>query len=232
VKDWVSFWDSNHPIYVNPRHFDVHYRAIAADIVRLLPSADARVLDHGCGEALHADDVAAKCGGLFLCEAAPGVRARVAARFAGEGKIRVIGPAEVERLPNACLDLVVANSLIQYLARDELKALLAVWHRLLKPGGRLVIADVIGPRQSAAADALALLRFAAENGFLIAACFGLLRTFFSRYRKLRAELGLSHYGEGEMLDLLRAAGFSPRRLARNFGHNQRRMAFEAAKPAG
>jgi SAM-dependent methyltransferase len=231
MQDWISFWDSDHPIYVNARHFDVHYRAVAADIVRFLPSAEARVLDHGCGEALHADAVAAQCGGLLLCEAAPSVRARVAARFADEPKIRVIGPHEVARLPEACLDLVVANSLVQYLKRDELEALLADWRRLLKPGGRLVLADVIGPTQSAAADALALLRFAAAHGFLTAAIFGLARTVFSRYRKLRAELGLAHYTEREMLDLLRGAGFSPRRLARNFGHNQQRMAFEAEKPA-
>jgi SAM-dependent methyltransferase len=229
LQDWVSFWDSDHPIYVNARHLDVHYRAIAADIVRLLPSPEARVLDHGCGEALHADDVAARCGGLLLCEAAPGVRARVAARFADAPKIRVIGPHEVERLPQACLDLVVANSLLQYLKREELEALLAAWRRALKPGGRLVIADVIGPRQSAATSATELLRFAAANGFLIAALFGLARTFFSGYRKLRAELGLAQYAEKEMLDLLRQAGFSPRRLARNFGHNQQRMAFEAIK---
>jgi SAM-dependent methyltransferase len=231
MRDWVSFWDSDHPIYANARHFDVHYRAIAADIIRLLPSPEARVLDHGCGEALHADRVAAKCGGLFLCEAAPSVRARVAARFANAPKIRVIAPEEVARLPAACLDLVVANSVVQYLKRDELVALLATWRHALKPGGTLVIADVIGPEQSAAADALALLRFAAANGFLIAAIFGLARTVFSRYRKLRAELGLAHYAEGEMLDLLRAAGFSPQRLAKNFGHNQQRMAFEAIKPA-
>jgi SAM-dependent methyltransferase len=231
VQDWVSFWDSDHPIYVNARHFDVHYRAIAADIIRLLPSAAARVLDHGAGEALHAGEVAAKCGGLFLCEAAPSVRARLVARFAEDEKIRVIGPHEVERLPDACLDLVVANSLVQYLKRSELEPLLAIWRQILKPGGRLVIADVIGPKQSAVADALALLRFAAANGFLIAAGFGLVRTVFSRYRKLRAELGLAHYSENEMLDLLRAAGFSARRLARNFGHNQGRMAFEAVKAA-
>ena len=130
MQDWVSFWDSDHPIYVNARHFDVHYRAVAADIVRLLPSAEARVLDHGCGEALHADAVAAQCGGLLLCEAAPSVRARVAARFADAPKIRVIGPHEVARLPEACLDLVVANSLVQYLKRSELEALLADWRRL------------------------------------------------------------------------------------------------------
>jgi SAM-dependent methyltransferase len=231
LKDWVSFWDSDHPIYVNARHFDVHYRGIAADIIRCLPSAEARVLDHGCGEALHADSVAAKCAGLFLCEAAPTVRARVAARFAGEPKIRVIGPEEVERLPAACLDLVVANSLLQYLKRGELEALLATWRRVLKPGGKLVVADVIGSTQSALAAAIELLRSAAANGFLIAACFGLVRTTFSRYPKLRAELGLVRYDESEMLDLLRKSGFSPKRLARNFGHNQQRMAFEALKPA-
>jgi SAM-dependent methyltransferase len=231
LKDWVSFWDTDHPIYVNARHFDVHYRAIAADIIGLLPSAEARLLDHGCGEALHADLIAAKCGGLFLCEAAPSVRARVAARFANVPKIRVIGPEEVERLPAACLDFIVANSLLQYLTRSDLEALLATWRRLLKPGGKLVIADVIGPKQSAAADALALMRFAAANGFLIAAVCGLVRAVFSRYRKLRTELGLVHYAESEMLDLLRGAGFSAKRLARNFGHNQQRIAFEASRPA-
>lgn len=43
MKDWVSFWDSDHPIYVNARHFDVHYRAIADDIAALIPSPVARV---------------------------------------------------------------------------------------------------------------------------------------------------------------------------------------------
>src|SRR5262249_25749406 len=156
------------PIYVNARHFDVHYRTIATDIIGQLPSSTARVLDYGCGEALHADDIAEKSGGLFLCEAAPTLRARLAARFSGHDKIRVVGPKEVERLPADCLDLVVANSVAQYLKRGELEALLASLRRVLKPGGKLVIADVIDPRHGPATDAIALLRFAAANGFLLA----------------------------------------------------------------
>jgi len=231
VQDWINYWDSDHPIYVNARHFDVHYRTIAADIIGQAPSSAARVLDYGCGEALHADDVAEKCGGLFLCEAAPALRARLAARFSGNEKIRVVGPEEIERLPADCLDLIVANSVAQYLKRGELEALLASLRRILKPGGKLVIADVIDPRHGPVTDAIALLRFAAANRFLLAACFGLVRTFFSRYRKLRAELGLSSYTESEMLALLSKAGFRATRLSRNFGHNQARMAFAAAKPA-
>ncbi len=229
MRDWVSFWDSDHPIYVNARHFDVHYREIADDIIKLIPSPDAKLLDHGCGEALHADRIAAKCGGLFLCEAAPTVRARVAERFRGEEKIRVLAPEDVEKLPDACLDLIVANSLAQYLKQDQLKALLQTWKRVLKPRGSLVIADVIGHEQSPVADALALLRFAAVNGFLIAAFFGLVRTAFSDYRKIRSQLGFTQYSESEMLSLLREAGFNATRMPRNFGHNQSRMAFTAEK---
>lgn len=230
MKDWVSFWDSDHPIYVNARHFDVHYRAIADDIVALIPSPAAHVLDHGCGEALHADKIAARCAALVLCEAAPTVRARVTERFKTEPKIHVLAPEKVEKLPGNSFDLVVANSLLQYLKRDELEAILITWKRILKPGGKLVVADILPHRQSIPKDALALLSFAAKNGFLIAAIFGLVRTAFSDYGRIRAQLGMSQYSEGEMLGILKGAGFNARRLEKNFGHNQQRMAFEATRP--
>jgi ubiquinone/menaquinone biosynthesis C-methylase UbiE len=230
TNDWVSFWDTDHPIYVNARHFDVHYRAIANDIAALIPSPAAHVLDHGCGEALHADEIAARCGELLLCEAAPTVRARVAERFKGEPKIHALSPEKVEKLPDASLDLIVANSLLQYLKRDELETMLANWKRILKPGGELVVADILPHQQSMAKDALSLLSFAARNGFFIAAVFGLVRTLFSDYGKIRAKLGVSQYSEQEMLSILRGAGFKAERLAKNFGHNQQRMAFKATKP--
>jgi ubiquinone/menaquinone biosynthesis C-methylase UbiE len=230
TDNWVSFWDTDHPIYVNARHFDVHYRAIADDIVALIPSPTAHVLDHGCGEALHADEIAARCGELLLCEAAPTVRTRVAERFKSEPKIHALSPEKVDKLPDASLDLIVANSLLQYLKRHELETMLANWKRILKPGGRLVVADILPHQQSMAKDALSLLSFAARNGFLIAAVLGLVRTLFSDYGKIRAKLGVSQYSEEEMLSILRGADFNAKRLAKNFGHNQQRMAFEAAKP--
>src|SRR5258706_10215452 len=74
MGDWIAFWDSEHSIYVNSRHRDVHYRTIAQDIRAHLPSG-AAVLDYGCGEALHAEIIAATARTLILCEAAPKVRA-------------------------------------------------------------------------------------------------------------------------------------------------------------
>ncbi|MGU3492782.1 class I SAM-dependent methyltransferase [Xanthobacteraceae bacterium A53D] len=226
--DWVSFWDGAHSIYVNDRHKAVHYARITADIAALVPSPDARVLDYGCGEALGAPDLAKACGTLTLADAAPKVRARLKEKFAGDRKIMVLSPEETAALPEGSFDFIIANSLLQYLPKDVLKALLATWHRLLAPGGVLVLADVIPPGVSAVQDAAALLSFGARDGFLVAAFIGLARTAVSPYRKLRADLGLTMYEEAEMLALLKAAGYSAERLHPNVGHNQRRMAFRAA----
>ncbi|HEY7765454.1 MAG TPA: class I SAM-dependent methyltransferase [Aestuariivirgaceae bacterium] len=228
-RSWTQFWDTNHSVYVSPRHLDSHYRRIADDIIRVLPEGTPRVLDHGCGEALHAGRVAERCAGLILCEAAPTVRRRLAERFAGEPRIEVIAPDGVEALPESSLDLIVANSLVQYLSPDELKALLPSWRRALKPAGRLIIADIITPAQTAVADATALLRFAAKNGFLIDAFKGLVRTFFSDYRRLRTQLGLTRYAEADLVSLLSQCGLGATRLEPNFGYDSGRIAVVATK---
>jgi SAM-dependent methyltransferase len=224
---WIAFWNGSHPIYVNARHKDVHYSVIAKAIAALVPRPDARVLDYGCGEALHADVVAAAAGELLLCEAAPRVRAGLAARFADNPKIRAVAPEEVERLPDHVLDLVVLHSVAQYLTPDETARLFVLFHRLLKSGGFLVVSDVLAPHVGAATDAAALLRFGAANGFFVATAVGLARTLASDYWRLRSRLGLTRYSEAAMLEKLAAAGFSPERADKNIGHNQARTAYYA-----
>jgi SAM-dependent methyltransferase len=225
--NWRDFWNQDTPIYVSERHRILHYSRIANDIARLIPSPEAAVLDYGCGEALSADRVAAKCARLYLCDAAPIVRERLHARFAREARITVLSPEEAEALPDASLDLIVANSVIQYLSLDELRTLLRLARAKLRPGGSLVIADVIPPDVGPVADAGALLSFAWKGGFLGAALAGLARTAVSEYRKLREELGVAQYSEADITDILAESGFASERLPANIGHNQARMTFRA-----
>jgi SAM-dependent methyltransferase len=225
MSDWRSFWDSEHSIYVNARHKDVHYREIADQIAAFVPSPSARVLDYGSGDAIHADRVAAVAAEVTLCDAAQSVRAAMAARFAGNARIKVISPEEVAALPDARLDLIVTNSVAQYLTEQELIALLAMFRRLLAPGGTLIFADVIPPDVGALSDVSALLRYAAKHGFLGAALVGLAKTTVSPYRKIRNTLGVAQYTEAQFMQKLTGAGFSAERLARNMEHNPARMTF-------
>jgi SAM-dependent methyltransferase len=229
--DWISFYDFKHSvIYVNERHRDVHYRTIATDIGKLVPSPDAKVMDYGCGEATSADLVAEKSGHLTLVEAAPNVRAALAARYASNPKMSVMTPDEAAAQPDGSFDLIVLHSVAQYLTGEELDKLLATFRRLLKPTGTFILGDIVPPSFAAPAAAIALLRFGAANGFFMAAVGGLIRIFVSDYFKLKKEHGLSHYDEAAALAKLRAAGYSAERAGHNIGHNQRRMTF-VARPA-
>jgi SAM-dependent methyltransferase len=226
MDDWIDFYDSAHTIYVNARHRDLHFLRIARDLARHVPPG-ATVLDYGCGEALHADIIAAQAARLILVEPAPGVRARLAERWRGAGKISVQGPEETAALPDRSIDLVIMHSVAQYLTADEFDAALALFRRLLRPGGLLLLGDVIRPQTSALTDALALLRFGARSGFFFAALIGLVRTVLSPYWRLRSALGLTRYDEREMVAKLAAAGFSATRAPANIGHNPARMTFLA-----
>jgi SAM-dependent methyltransferase len=228
MGDWIAFWNSQHSIYVNARHCDVHFRTVAEDVCGYAP-AGSRVLDFGCGEALHAERIAARVQRLVLCEAATNVRERLVGRFADRSNIKVCAPEELDALAGNEFDVVVMHSVAQYLTAEELDALIALFHRLLAVNGLFLLGDVIPPQVSAATDAAALLRFAAANGFLAAAVVGLMRTFLSDYWRLRTKIGLTRYGESEIIQKLSSAGFSAERAKRNIGHNPARMTFLARK---
>ena len=229
MKDWVAFYDSAHSIYVNARHRDVHYARLAEEIARYVPSRSGAVLDYGCGEAIHADRLAAAAGRLTLAEAAQSVRARLIERFKSNPRITVISTDRAAVLPEGSLDLVVMHSVSQYLTRDAFDSTAALFYRLLKPGGVLLVGDVVRPDVSAASDAWALLGFGLREGFFLAALYGLVRTFFSEYWRLRTRLGLTRYGEAEMITELAAVGFAAERAPRNLGHLQTRMTFLGRK---
>jgi SAM-dependent methyltransferase len=228
MRDWLSFWNAPNRIYVNDRHRDVHYRDVALEIRSLVPSAAATVVDYGCGEATAAHLVAEACGHLILSDGAPAVRDKLAARFKDNPKIAVRSPDDVAALPAASVDLIVLNSVAQYLEPAAFAGLLATFRRLLGADGRLVVGDVIPPHTSAVTEIFALMRLAWRNGFVGAALLGLVRTLFSDYRALRGRLGLTHYTEAEMVAALSRAGFRGQRRYPNLEHNQERMTFVAA----
>lgn len=230
MDDWIDYYDSTHTIYASKLHRDLHFQVIARDIIEFIPSPEAVVLDYSCGEALSAAKVAEACATLILAEPAPGVRGRLIARFAPNMKIRVRSLEELRSMAEGSIDLVVMNSVAQYMTADELMAALAVIRRLLKPAGQLVLGDILRPEVGMFRDVLALLLFAARHGFLRDALVGLMATALSDYRALRTKIGLQRYSAADMIARLQKAGFNPVRAPKNIGHNPWRMTF-VARPA-
>jgi ubiquinone/menaquinone biosynthesis C-methylase UbiE len=227
MDDWIDYYDSTHTIYASKLHRNLHFELIARDIIGYISSPDAVVLDYACGEALSAARVADACGKLYLAEPAPGVRGRLIARFAPNTKIRVRSLEDLRKTDAKSIDLAIMNSVAQYMTPAELDAAFGTIKRLLKPGGRLILGDILRPEVGMPKDVLALLRFAATHGFLRDALIGLISTALSDYRQLRAKVGLQRYSEAEITAKLAASGFSASRAHVNIGHNPWRMTFVA-----
>ena len=79
----------------------------------------------------------------------------------------------------------------------------------------------IPPDTSPLTDAKALLTFAWAGGFRPKRLAGLARTAVSEYRKIREELGLSQYGEAEMIELLGDLGYTAERRGRIWAQTRR-----------
>ena len=231
MDEWIDYYDSTHTIYVSKLHRDLHFQIIARDIIGYIPSPDAVVLDYACGEALSAAKVADACAKLYLAEPAPGVRGRLIARFAPNTKIRVRSLDELRNMEGQSIDLVVMNSVAQYMTPGELESAFAVIRRLVKPNGTLVVGDILRPEVGMGRDVLALLKFAGSHGFLTDALYGLASTALSDYRQLRTRIGLQRYSEDEMIAKLTRAGFTASRAKTNIGHNPWRMTFVAHHPS-
>src|SRR3569832_888465 len=159
MDEWIDYYDSTHTIYASKLHRDLHFQLIARDVIGYIGTPDAVVLDYACGEALSAARVADACGMLYLAEPAPGVRGRLIARFAPNTKIRVRSLDDLRKMDENSVDLVIMNSVAQYMTSEELDSAFAVIRRLLKPSGRLVVGDILRPEIGMSRDVVALLKF-------------------------------------------------------------------------
>src|SRR5258708_4892050 len=197
MDDWIDYYDSTHTIYASRLHRDLHFQLIARDIIGYIASPDAVVLDYACGEALSAAKLAEACGQLILAEPAPGVRGRLIARFAPNTKIRVRSLEDVRKMAEKSVDLVVMNSVAQYMTAAELDAAFAIINRLLSPAARLVVGDILRPEVGMPRDVIALLQFAARHGFLRDALIGLVATALADYRQWVRKGRLQPHGRAE-----------------------------------
>jgi SAM-dependent methyltransferase len=230
MRSWLDFWNAPNAIYVSRRHQNVHYAKVLSGIGRFMPAGGAAVvLDWGCGDALAANDLAQTCRTLLLYDRADSTRRRLLSNYADSPKIRVLDDAELGAVPAASVDLIIVNSVVQYLDRGQFADALRLFHRLLKSDGKLLLGDIIAPETPLLGHVITLLRFAWQNGFFVAAIIGLAQNFISPYRKLRRDAGYACYTQTQLLGLLEDNGFVGERLASNIAVSQLRSSYLARK---
>ena len=130
-----------------PKRALVASRGCADPVSRAQLQAGERVIDLGCGggvDAIIASRMVGATGLVYGLDMTPEMvkLARENAQAAGAGNIEFIeGTIEDIPLPNACLDVVLSNCVINFAADKARVFSEAV--RVLRAGGRLVASDIV-----------------------------------------------------------------------------------------
>jgi hypothetical protein len=229
MTTWKEFWNQDNSVYVSERHMRSHFTAVARDILTILPKKrPLALLDWGCGEALEAGAFVDEGITLLLHDPVPRTHRRISERFKGNPRITVLTEDGVAALPEGSVDVILINSVLQYVPKEDFAGRLPLFHRLLSKEGALILADIVPVESSIFQDVFELLKAGWQNGFLIDAAVGMARTFFSSYRSIRKTEGFSAYSEPEILSLLNEHGFAGKRMD-NAGFSTHRMLVWASR---
>lgn len=123
---------------------DAARKEIRDQVLRPYLGPGFSVLDYGCGPGFLARHVSQCVKKVYAGDISPGTIA--CARVINPSpavEYFVAGPGKVPPFPPGSLDLVYSFAVIQHLADEIFRGLLADFHRWLKPGGRAVLHVVV-----------------------------------------------------------------------------------------
>ena len=162
---WHAYWDrlEEHVIF----------REEAADYIARLEAAlgldpRARVLDFGCGFGFIAELLAPRVAELFAFDASDHMQRRAQLRLGGHANVRFLGPPGTTPWPAGLrFDLILVNSVVQYMPLDELQQWLGRWRAMLAPGGHVVLSDLLTNDLGPFWEVVEMLALSARRGCLV-----------------------------------------------------------------
>jgi SAM-dependent methyltransferase len=219
--EWESYWEGlNDKQQLFREQSDEYFRNLDTTF-QLDPRA--RVLDFGCGFGHVAELLAPRVGELFLWDASANMRRRARLNIAAHQNIRFLDLSDPKSLPDELqFELILVNSVVQYMTFETFSAWLLRWRNMLAPRGRIVISDLIPPDYPAIWDIVDLLRFSARRGFLVRALWQAFSEI-CRYWGVRRVQPLSRIGWEELSQRGKDAGLTVSYLPVNLTHFKKRL---------
>ena len=225
---WDSYWEGlNDEQQLFREHSDEYFRNLSSTF-RLEPRT--RVLDFGCGFGHVAGLLAPRVGELSLWDASANMRRRARLNVASHQNICFLDLSDPKSLPDGLqFELILVNSVVQYMTLEEFSVWLLRWRTMLAPGGRIVISDLIPPDYPALWDIMDLVRLSARRGFLVRAVWQAFSEIW-RYWGVRRVRPLSRIGREELSQRGKDAGLTVSYLPINLTHFKKRLTAVFTRP--
>lgn len=183
---------------------------------------DSHVLDFGCGFGFVAENLSGRVGRLHLWDAAVNMLGRAIQRTRQRSNVSVLDLSGRMPMPRQHFDLILVNSVIQYMQLDELRAWLARWRSMLRPGGSVVLSDVTPLQASFVSQLDQTLAFSLKHGFLLST-LGSATKALVRYATVRHASTLLCLSREQLIEIGRAAGYKVELLPENLTYRRDRI---------
>lgn len=120
------------------------------------------------------------------------------------------------------VDIIIVNSVLQYMSPDELKKSLIELQRICKPETRIVFSDVIPRNYSKMTDFLVQLKLSLKfNFFRKLVVYAVSNSLFSPELSLSSNY-LTKYDEEELIAILSEYNFTSEKMKSNFTFSKKR----------
>ena len=222
---WVNYWLQHQGEPRVEQEESKDYVSRLTRHVRL--TSNLRVLDFGCGTGRVARLVAPRVNRVDLWDGSERMRQHARDHTADLPNVRLIDLEDPAQDPVAAYDLVIVNSVIQYMFVAEFHRWMGRLGPMLAPGGQVVLSDVLGPRTRLGHDLVTSLWFAASRGCLLDTLRHFARTL-TWYRTAQRTQPLTRFSEQQIEDL-RSGGWNVTRLPENLTFRPGRQTLIAAR---
>jgi cyclopropane fatty-acyl-phospholipid synthase-like methyltransferase len=223
---WSAFFERlrpDSPLYREQSAVYVNALRAAIDVRRT-----DRVLDFGCGFGFVARLLAPHVSEVWFWDASENMRAEARRTTADVPNARLCDvPAALsedgDRIAwqSPTFDLILVNSVVQYMDPAEVPRWLARWRAMLSAEGRLIMSDLIAPEHRSLWDVADLLRLGVRRGFALrgaAEALGGVRS----YRRTSRTVPLLHVGPDDLVSRAGSAGLGVEVLPQNLTHFAKR----------
>ena len=189
-----------------------------------------RVLDFGCGFGFVPALLAPLVDEIWWWEPSLNMRSAAArntatfpnARFCDLSAMDSTATQEITWQGHG-FDLILVNSVVQYMATEEVWRWLHQWRAMLASGGQVVLSDLIPPRHNSLSDVACLLRLGRRQGSALVAANQALGGIASYWRTRHAR-PLTAISKTDLARHAAAAEFDVTFLPANLTHFRQRWA--------
>jgi SAM-dependent methyltransferase len=210
---WTAYWEGLGGTETFFREQAKEYVANLECAVEL--NRNARVLDFGCGFGFVAKMLAPKVRKVFLWDTSVNMRRRARLNLADHHNIGFVDLSEPHAIARELnFDLIIVNSVVQYMSLEQFAACLVMWRTMLAAGGRIVVSDLIPPDYNSVSDFVDLLKFSIRRNVVGSALLQAIRDL-GRYWRIRRGCPLTRVSVEDLTALSKHAGLSVSCLASN-----------------